>query len=148
MSFDILAFGVLPLGRHAVFVVVPIVAQSRRLGFAVIVASGGGESRIIRINTDFAPILCCTGIINARQATAIVERIRADACDAVGNGNARQAIATVERIRADAGDAISNGHARQATATGERRRADESHAVGNDQFRDQSAVQVQIACIV
>ena len=84
----------------------PVVSWGCGLGFAVIVAGGGGETGItVRINTDFAPILCCTGIINARQATATGKRIIADAGDAVGNGDARQATAIVERPMGDAGNA-------------------------------------------
>ena len=108
-----LGFCFLPLGRHAVNVVPILIGSVSRLGFAVIVAGGGGEIGIIVIiNTDFSPILCCTDIINALQTTAILERMRADVLHAVRDRDARQTTATIERIITDACDAVSNGHTR------------------------------------
>ena len=65
-------------------------------------------------------------IDHLNELIAFVERIIADASDAVSNGYARQSTATRERRRTDGSHAVGNGYARQSTATVERSRADVS----------------------
>ena len=61
------------------------------------------------------------------EAAAIVERISANAGDAIGYRDARKAAAIIERKPSDAGDAIGDGDARKAAAIVERRFADAGH---------------------
>ena len=47
-------------------------------------------------------------MVDARQASAVIECVIPDAGDAVGNGDARQASAVIECAIPDAGDAVGN----------------------------------------
>jgi len=69
--------------------------------------------------------------INVCQATAPIERIIANACDAVGNCNARQTTATPERTITNACDAVGNRNACQTTAFTERSIVDDFCRIRN-----------------
>ena len=101
MSFDILAFWFLPFGQHTINIV-PIVARGCRLGFGVVIAGGVCEVGVVGTNGDACPIACRAAVVNGVEATAIGERIRANACYAIRNGDACKATATRERIIANA----------------------------------------------
>ena len=79
---------------------------------------------------------------DAREATATIERIIADARHAIRNRDAHKTTAILERRIADARHAIRNRDAREATAIGERPSADARHAVFDDYRFDAISVTV------
>ena len=77
----------LPNGDIAVFVVVPVVACFRRLGFAVIVTGGLGKAGVTFINGNFFPLRLRTFIVYGGQRGQI-KRIITNRRYAVGDGYA------------------------------------------------------------
>ena len=76
---------------------------------------------------------------DAREATAIIERLIADARHAIRNRDTREATATGERLNADARHTIRNRDARETDAKGERLIADARHATANRDARETDA---------
>ena len=97
----------------------------------IIMNRGVCEIPIARINAYLRPLCLCACIVHVRKSGTIMERIIADACNAVGDNDARKAVAIIERIKVDACYTVGDHDASKAGAIIERRRADACHAVGD-----------------
>ena len=99
------------------------------------------------------PITVISSIIRlhnyTRKSRAIIERLRADACDTVGDIYARKSRANTERTNADACDTVGDSYARKSPAIIERIRADACDTVGDNNIPVYKlSVYIEIFCII
>ena len=100
----------------------------RKCAIGAIDRVGTGVPVPIRALFDGVPLCFGAAKPDAREAIAIIERIKVDARHAVRDCDARETFATIERRRADARHAIRDRDAREARAFIERIRTDARHA--------------------
>ena len=108
-----------------------LVSSIGGLSFAVIIAGGGGETRVVITNADARPIACRATVVDDVQVIATRERRLADARHAIGDYDARQATAKFERISVNVSHATRDRDALKATTTIECTSADARNTIGN-----------------